>query len=185
MKRIFCILMVVLLLTGCSGGNAELERAMGIRAGLIAKTVEFDTAITADYGDVSYVFSMHCRVDPTGNMTFEVTAPETIAGISGSVSATGGKLTFDDTALAFELMADGQLTPVSAPWVLLKALRSGYLSSCCMEGELLRAAIDDSYEEDAMHLDVWFGSDDAPNQAEIYWLGRRLLSLKIENFTME
>lgn len=185
MKRIFCILIIVLLLAGCADSNAELERAMQIRALLIAKTVEFDAAITADYGNVSHAFSMHCRVDTTGNMTFEVTAPETIAGISGTVSAMGGKMTFDDTALAFELMADGQLTPVSAPWVLVKTMRSGYLSSCCMEAELLRATIDDSYEEDALHLDIWFGSDDMPKQAEIYWQGRRLMSMTIENFTME
>lgn len=184
MKRIFCILIAVLLLAGCSDSNAELERAMQIRAEMIAKAVEFDTDITADYGNVSYSFSMHCKVDTTGNMTFEVTKPESLAGISGSVSTTGGKLTFDDTALAFELMADGQLTPVSSPWVLVKTMRSGYLSSCCMEEELLRATIDDSYKEDALHLDIWFGSDDAPVQAEIYWQGRRLLSMRIENFTM-
>lgn len=183
-KRIFCILIVLMLLTGCSDGNAELERAMGLRAAMIAKNVSFDSTVTADYGNVSYTFSMHCTVDTAGNLSFEVTKPESIAGISGSISAAGGKLSFDDVALAFELMADGQLTPVSAPWILIKTLRSGYLTSCCMEGELLRVAIDDSYDEDALHLDIWVNGEDEPTLAEIYWQGRRLLSVTVENFTL-
>ena len=178
-------MIVVLLLAGCSDTNAELERAMQLRAAMIAKTVCFDCTVTADYGDVSYTFCMRCSVDTAGNLTFEVTKPETIAGISGSVSATGGKLTFDDVALAFELMADGQLTPVSAPWILVRTLRSGYLTSCGMEGELLRVSIDDSYNEDALHLDIWVNGEDQPTLAEIYWQGRRLLSVTVENFIME
>jgi hypothetical protein len=183
-KRIFSIILVVMLLAGCSTGNAELERAMNIRAEMNTKTVAFDTTVTADYGDVSYTFSMHCSVDTTGNLTFSVTKPESIAGISGTVSSTGGKLTFDDTALAFELMADGQFTPVSAPWILMRTLRGGYLTSCCMEGDLLRVAIDDSYDKDALHLDIWINDADQPTLAEIFWQGRRLLSLTIENFTL-
>ena len=103
---------------------------MDFRAKLLAQAVSFDAEITADYGDKTYTFAMHCESDTKGDMTFTVTAPESIAGISGTISASGGKLTFSDTALAFDLMADDQLSPVSAPWILMKTLRSGYLTSC-------------------------------------------------------
>jgi len=36
----------------------------------------------------------------------------TISGITGSLSQNGGKLTFDDKALAFDVMADGLVSPV-------------------------------------------------------------------------
>ena len=184
MKRLICVVLAALLLAGCTGKDEELERAMGLRAAMIAKAVSFDAKITADYGDVSYTFSLNCVSDTKGNLTFKVTEPETLAGITGEISATGGKLTFQDTALAFELMADGQLSPVSAPWVLMKTLRGGYLTSCNQEGEYLRLAIDDSYEEDALHLDIWLNGNDVPETAEIYWQGRRLLSITVSNFTM-
>ena len=157
---------------------------MELRADWLTKQISFEAQVTADYGQVQYTFAVACKADTAGNMTFTVTKPENIAGITGSIGASGGKLTFDDTALAFDLMADGLLTPVSAPWVLVKTLRSGYLSSCCMEGEDLRLAIDDSYEEDALHLEIWIGSDNAPKSAEIYWKGRRLLTVSVSNFVL-
>lgn len=185
MKRLALLLLVVMLLVGCSGENADLDRAMVLRAEMIAKEVSFDAQILADYGDQTYEFTMACQVSADGDLRFSLKEPETIAGISGTVSATGGKLTFDDVALAFEVMADGQISPVSAPWVLVKTLRSGYLTSCCEEDGALRVAIDDSYEEDALHLDIWLDQQDLPEYAEIYWQGRRLLSISVSNFKME
>lgn len=183
MKKIVWVLVALLLLSGCGDTKAQLDRAMTLRADLIAAPVTFDAEITADYGDKSYTFAMKCRAETDGTVSFEVTKPETISGITGSVGSEGGKLTFDNTALAFELMADGQLSPVSAPWVLMKTLRSGYLTSCTQEEDSLRVAIDDSYEEDALHLDIWLDSQDLPKYAEVYWQGRRLLTLTVSNFT--
>ena len=161
-----------------------MDRAMAFRAKLLAAAgCSFDAVITADYGDVTYTFTMKCSTDQQGNLRFSVAEPQTISGISGIVSATGGKLTFDDKVLTFGLMADGLVSPVSAPWLLMKTLRSGYLSSCGREGGNLRLSIDDSYEEDAMHLDIWLGEGDLPARGEILWQGRRVLSIEVENFT--
>ena len=160
-----------------------MDRAMVLREKLLAATgCSFDAVITADYGDVAYTFTMNCSADRQGNLRFSVTEPQTISGISGIVSATGGKLTFDDKVLTFGLMADGLVSPVSAPWLFLKTLRSGYLTSCGKERNSLRLSIDDSYEEDALHLDIWLGEGDLPIQSDIYWQGRRLLSIQVENF---
>lgn len=183
MRKFFCSLLVLVLLTGCSGVQEELDEAMELRARMIAGNISFRAEITADYGDESYVFTMDCTADTAGKLSFTVVEPEGISGVTGSVSGSGGKLTFGDTALAFELMADGQFSPVSAPWILIKTLRSGYLTSCTQEGELLRLSIDDSYADDALHLDIWL-KDDAPVLAEIYWQGRRLLTLEVENFVI-
>ena len=57
------------------------------------------------------------------------------------------------------------------------------VTSCGGDGEYLRLAIDDSYEEDALHLDIWLGSEDLPVRGEVLWQGRRILSLEIKNFT--
>lgn len=184
-KKLSVLLIVLLFLGGCSGKQEELERAMTLRAKLLASECSFDAKITADYGDKLYVFAMTCQGDSRGNLAFTVTEPESIAGITGIISQDGGRLTFDDTALAFPLMADDQLTPVSAPWIFLKTLRGGYLTSANTEEELLHLTIDDSYEEDALQLDIWLDVQNHPVQADILYDGRRILTVQVSNFTLQ
>ncbi len=183
MKRIAILLLVMVLLCSCAGDAGQMDRAMALRGKIQQKEVSFDASITADYGDKVHTFAMQCHGDTMGNMKFTVTAPESIAGIAGTVAKGSGKLTFDDKILAFDILADDLISPVSGPWVLLETLRSGYLTSCSQEGGLLRVAIDDSYEENALHLEVWLNSEDIPQRCEIYWQGRRLLSMDVKNFT--
>lgn len=182
MKKVGAVLILVCILSGCSSESRELERGMALRSRLLkASSCIFDADVTADYGDKMYTFSMRCQADSQGDVTFTVTEPETISGISGTVSGDGGKLTFEDTALHFNLMADDQVTPISAPWILVRTLRSGCLTSVGMDNEHLRLSIDDSYEEDALHLDVWLDDDDLPQRAEILYDGSRILSLDVKN----
>ena len=72
--------------------------------------------------------------------------------------------------------------PVCAPWIFAKTLRGGYVTSCGMEEELMRVSIDDSYREDALHLDIWFDEANKPKHAEILWKDRRILSLEVKEF---
>lgn len=180
MKRGFLLLLCLFVLTGCTG-NAEMDEALALRAAILqAQSCVFQTVVTADYGDAVYSFSMDCTADSKGNVTFTVTAPETIAGITGTVTADGGNLSFDGTLLAIPMLTDDQITPVSAPWILLRTLRGGYITSCA-DG---RITIDDSYAEDALTLDITLGEDDLPRVAEIYWKDRRILTLEVESFVL-
>lgn len=182
MKRAVGILLLLLTLTGCGADDDALDRAMALRAKLLGSDCSFDTEITADYGDEICTFSVYCEGNGEGNLGFRVTAPEAIEGITGVIDQGGGKLTFQDTALAFPLLADDQLSPVSAPWVFFTTLRGGYLTAAGMEDELLRLTIDDSYEEDALTVDIWLDETDTPVRAEILYDGRRILTLTISNF---
>ncbi len=173
---------MLLLLTGCAPDDNAMDRAMALRSKILSSAVEFEMQITADFGKQTYTFTVECACDKQGNLKFSVKSPETIAGISGSLASSGGALTFDGQALSFPLLADGQVTPVSAPWILMRTLRSGYLTSCAGEGDALRISIDDSYENDALHLEIWLDEKDLPRQAEVYWQGRRVLSMTVTNF---
>ncbi len=184
MKRVLAMLLVVFLFTGCGSGGSGMQRAMSLRERLLKSNgCAFDAVITADYGEKIYTFSMHCRTDSNGELTFTVTDPQTINGITGTIGQEGGNLTFDNQVLAFEMLADGQITPVSAPWLLIHTLRGGYLASCGEDSEGLRIRIDDSYAEDALHLDIWLSSDDLPIRGEILWQGRRVVSVEVRNFS--
>ena len=172
----------MVLLTGCMGNNKALDSMMDLRADLLSGACSFHTEVTADYGDMMYTFGMDCEGDSQGNLGFRVTEPDTIGGIEGKISAKEGKLTFDDTVLTFPLLADDQVTSVSAPYLLLKTLRGGYVRSTGEEGELVRVIVDDSYEEDALQLDIWLDGEKKPVHAEIVYDGRRILSMDIKDF---
>lgn len=185
MKKVVMLVLLVILLTGCSNSSKEIERGMALRSKLLqAASCSFDAQITADYGNKLHQFSVSCQGNSEGDVSFAVTAPESISGITGTIDSEGGKLTFDETALHFDLMADDQVTPVSAPWIFLKTLRSGYLTSAGMEDDQLRLSMDDSYEDDALHLDIWLDSEDIPVRAEIVYDGKRILSLNVKNFVI-
>ncbi len=183
MKKWVSLLLILVLFSGCSAEHGELDRAMTLRAKLLGTSeCTYDALVTADYGDEINTFRMECTASGNGDVAFKVSEPETISGITGTLTGSGGKLTFDDKALAFDMMADGQLSPISAPWVFLKTLRGGYVTSCGSDGDGIRVSIDDSYEEDALHVDIWLDAQDIPVRAEIIYDDRRILTMDIENF---
>ena len=185
MKRLFIMFMLMLSICGCSTENRELERAIELRNKLQkSQGCSFDAVITADYGEHIYTFSMKCQTDAEGNLSFTVSEPETISGICGVIREDGGKLTFQNTILAFELMAEGQISPVSATWVMMHMLSSGYFHSCGPSEDGIQIAIDDSYEGDAIHLEVWTNWEDYPIRGEIIWQGRRILAVDVRNFKL-
>ena len=186
MKKFAAALCLLLMLTGCSGTDQELRRAMDLRQTLLDSSgCSFLCDITADYGDAIHRFSVDCRGDNQGNLTFTVTAPETISGVTGFISEQGGQIIFGETALQFPLLTDRQLSPVSGPWIFLRTLRSGYLMNAGKEEDLIHVGARDSYEEDALLADLWLGPGDLPQKAEILYRGRKILTLEIQNFTME
>ena len=182
MKRILGFLVIMAIATGCSSENREMDKAVAFRERLLsAEGCSFSAAVTADYGDSLQEFSMDCQGDQTGKLGFEITKPQSIAYIRGEITASGGNILFENQALYLPLLTDDLLTPASAPWIFLKTLRSGYITSAGSEGQLLHLSIDDSYEDDALNLDIWIDGD-RPVRADILHEGKRFLSLEIENF---
>lgn len=184
MKRCIVVALLILMLTGCTSGNRMMEDTLKLRASLQERGCSFDAEITADYGDGIYTFTVACQADKEGNVRFSVISPESIAGISGKIDNEGGKLTFDDVALAFGLLADGQISPVGSPWIVVKALMGGYITSCGADGEYIRATIRDSYEEKAVTVDLWINGENIPIQADLYWENRRIISICVKSFTL-
>lgn len=182
MKLVCCLLGLMVCLSGCSTENREIQEAMEVRDALLsAQGCSFQAAVTADYGDSVSGFSMDCQADAAGNLSFEITEPDSISGIRGRISDSGGSIDFEDQALYFPLLTDDLLTPASAPWIFLKTLRSGYLTSACTEEGLLHITVDDSFAEDALMLDIWL-MDGTPVRADILCDSKRILSVEVENF---
>ena len=172
----------MVLLCGCTSSERGIDSVHLLRNKIAnANGCKFTVVITADYSNVIYTFKMICETDAIGDLTFEVIEPESIQGITGCVSKENGKLTFDDKVLLFATIAEGQLTPVSAPWVFMNALSGGYISGCTTEKEDLLVYIRDSYAENALKLTVRI-VDDLPVCVEIYWNNQRTVTLSVEEF---
>lgn len=155
---------------------------MEVRTKFQSSGCSFRATVSADYGDMIHTFVLDCAADENGKVSFTVAAPDTISGITGTLTGDTGYLTFDSEVLAFSMLADGQLSPVSAPWLLVNTLRSGFLRSCAQTQSGWHLTIDDSYAEDAMQVDIWLNEENRPTAAEVLWQGRRILTVKVENF---
>lgn len=181
MKRLTGLLLCFLLLAGCTKDNG-LDRAMNARSKFQNSACRFRVTVSADYGEMIHTFVMDCETDPQGGVNFFVVAPDTIAGITGKLAEDSGFLIFDSEMLAFEFLADGQLSPVCAPWILINTLRSGYMRYAAETDKGLLLTIDDSYADEPMQVDVWL-EENIPTGAEILWQGRRILTIRVENFS--
>ena len=183
MKKLAALMIALVILTGCTGKRAEMDRIMTLRAKLLgSEGCAFTAHITADYGDSIQEFTLYCEGTNDGDLGFRVEAPETLTGITGRFKGNEGMLTFDDVVLSFPLLADDQITPVSGPWIFLKTLLGGYLTACTVEDDLLHLTVNDSYEEDALQMELWLSSEDVPVHGEIIYDGRRIVTMQIENF---
>ena len=89
---------------------------------------------------------------------------------------------FRSVVLAYPLMAQGRLSPLSGPWVVMKAIRSGCIIAAGQEGELTRVTIDDSYADNALTVDVWL-EEGQVIQAEVAWEGLRCLVMTFDDFS--
>lgn len=183
MKKYASVFLIFLLLAGCSNQPDEMEIGLELRSKLLQSAgCSFEAEIQADYGDKLHTFTMECDANPQGEISFTVIKPDTISGISGKLSGEGGNIAFDDTALHFALLTEDRISPISAPWIVLNTLRSGCITSCCLQDGSVRLSIDDSYEDDALRLDIWLDSDNIPQKADILYNGLRFLSVFLEGF---
>ena len=181
MKR-FIALFLALVFTGCAAQDEAADRFLTLRQTMqSANQCTFRTAVTSDYGDYLHSFVLDCAYDGE-LLTFTVVAPDSIAGITGQFRGEKGALTFDGKILALESLADGQIPPVSAPWILLRSLIGGYLEATSEISEGIILHLRETYADDSVKVQVQLNDNGHPWKAEIIWQGRRILTMDVENF---
>ncbi len=183
MKRFVTVLIVFLFLAGCAGSENSMEHALAFRQKLLQQSgCQFVCDLTADYGDTLYQFKLACKVDSNGTVSFVVTEPSTIAGISGTISGSGTNVKFDENVLGFPILSEDLPTPLGAPWLFIAALRGGYIRTCDIKEGKMALTVADSYEEDTILLHIEFDEKDNPTSCEFIWKGRRFLTMQITLF---
>jgi hypothetical protein len=183
MRKLFCLLCIAVLLSGCQQKSGSMDTALQLRQQLnTAQSCSFAAKIIADYGDTTYSFEMNCNYESSGDLLFTVTAPQTISNITGKLSKEGGELTFDDVALGFPMIADEQLSPVNAPWIFMNALRSGYITSAGEVDDKTHLVIDEGDQTDPLSVHVWLNESNIPSYVEIYFHSGRILTIEVAQY---
>lgn len=186
MRRCVGWVLLLFLMTGCSAdANRELDCGMELRGKVLkADVCSFTADVAANYDGLIFTFTADCETDHTGKLSFTLRKPDTISGICGSVSGEKGQLTFSDTALEFPAAAKDLPGPITAPWLLMNALRSGFIVSAGREADCIRLSVDDTFDDTALRLDIRMNSENLPIQADVLHDGLRILTMNVTNFVI-
>lgn len=182
MRRVLCVVLLCVLLMACSA-EGELAPAVEFRSKLVSSGgASFSAEVLADFGETVQSFCMDCQCDAVGNLTFTVTSPETLSGIMGTVTDSGGKITYDGMAMDFGLLANGNVIPAAAPTIVCACWIDAYISSTGEENGGYRVTYEKDFEEKAITVDTWFEKN-IPICAEVCYNNSRILSITIRDFS--
>lgn len=188
MRKKLAMLFAVLplALSGCAVKNPA-QLPLRFRTALLqAGGCTFTAAVTADYGDTVTAFTLDCVYSPQTGAELTLLEPDSIAGIHARVDASAAFVTFDETQLAFDALANGTLAPLAAPYVLGRCWSEEYIDTTGTEDGLLRTTYRMGYEKQELIVDVWFSEQPlAPVRAEISYGGRRVLCAQLSDFVMQ
>ena len=190
-KRLICVLMMTLFLTGCGGGGGKEaeELVLSIRGEYLAmESCAIQASVTADYGQRVYEYEMAVSVNGTETV-LTLSAPETVAGLTARLAGEESQLEFDGLSVETGPLDGDGLTPVSAVPALLEAARSGYITACGLEGEgtVLRVDCGDPTGSPGAGTEyaLWFdASAHTLIKGEISVDGFRVILCEFSQFTM-
>jgi len=189
-KRLLFLPMMLLLLTGCGGGQegktgAE-ALAVAIRGEYMAMTAySLQAKVNADYGQRVYDFTLSVTSDGE-ETTVVIQEPEMLAGVTARMDGDEGTLEYEDLSLETGFLDGESLSPVSALPTLVEAARTQYIDRCTLADGVLEVHCADP-EEDAgtgREVTLWFDAQThALTGGEISQDGRRVITCEITEFT--
>ena len=187
MKKCLILLLSLLLLCGCTAKKAEPKTpALEFRQKLAeAGGCAFTAELTADYGEQVYVFTLECAYQTGGDGQFTVTAPKELAGIAGTVSAQGSRVTFEDLQLDLGQLANGYVAPLETPWLLGACWSGGYIQSVGKDEDHTVITYLHGYNEGELVVETWLDSAGTPVHCDISYDGRRCLTAEIRQFQLQ
>ena len=161
-----------------------MNTAMELRTALLEKGCRFTAQIEAHLEDGTAEFTLDCSCAPDGNVTMEVTEPESIAGITATVEPGARMARFDDVGLDFGLLADGQLAPMAIPQLLYGAWTRDYLREAGTDGERVNAVYLSGWGDRELVIEQWLTGDGVPEQADLWFGTTNAANVRISDFSI-
>lgn len=189
-KRLLFLPMMLLLLTGCGGGQEGEQGAetlaVAIRGEYMAMTgYSLQAQVNADYGQRVYDFTLSVTSDGA-ETTVVVREPEMLAGITARLTADEGVLEYEDLSLETGFLDADGLSPVSALPALMEAACTQYIDRCTLADGVLEVHCADPEQKagDGQEVTLWFDAQThALTGGEISQDGRRVIACEITEFT--
>lgn len=183
MKRIFCLLPLLILLTGCGEENIERAEALQSRYARLAG-YETDVRVAIAREDETLIYTLHLTADTTC-VRAEVLEPEELAGIGAEMTGETLALSYDGMLLD-AISLSPRVSALSCAPMLLKNFPSAYLTSCGSdrfgEEEALRVDFSVTPEGETLSCALFFSQDGAPLYGEIASDGKIIAAVEFTNF---
>ena len=182
-QRLAAVLMILLLLAGCSRSDAQEQTALALRTALQgASGCRFVSLVHAACDERLYDFTLDYESGKDRRLT--VTAPENIAGISATVSEPSGELQFDGVILSFGT-EQAAASPLMLPWLMETCMRSAYIAYTAdsEQGTAIRYYY--GYDDSRLEVEVVVDRTSlTPLTCEVFQDGRALMSAEISDFVL-
>lgn len=184
-------MLLLAVLTGCGGAKADAAAVRAHYEALDGFTAQL--AITAAQDDLVQEYQMEYTYSRSEPDRFTITAPESIAGIGGTIAGTDNaqfSLQYDGMQLDDAMPQRTGLTPADSLFCLLNDLRTGEPAQMWTESAdgsallVLRYTGEDA--DGTMEKQVWLTEDTLqPVYAELYADGSRVLTLRLTGWQTE
>lgn len=176
------VLAICLLLCGCTATDLAMNEAIEFRAALVhSGQCSYTAKICADFGETVEEFTLSCRSLADGTTELTILEPQTLAGLTATVTNAGGTVTYDGMAVAFGLLADGALAPAAAPALTVASWSSEYIAYAETLDGSIRVTYEKGYDAAAMQVDTWF-ENSLPIYAEVCYNGERVVQMTFADF---
>ena len=130
-------------------------------------------------------FTLDCVFSPETGASVTVTEPESIAGIQAQVKDTAASVSYDGMQLGLGSLADGNLAPLAAPYVLGQCWAGSTSTRPARRTAFCARPIGWATRKRELVVDTWFSQEPlAPVRAEISFEGRMVLRTDISAFSM-
>lgn len=176
------LVVLCLFLCGCSEKKSAVSPAVEFRAQLVqAGGCSYIAQICADFGENVETFTVSCRSLADGTTELTILQPESLEGLTATVTQKGGSINYDGMAADFGLMADDSLAPAAAPALMVACWSSEYIAYGGAEEGRYRAGYEKGFDEAVLKVDTWF-ENHLPIYAEVCYNDMRILRLTITEF---
>lgn len=183
MKRIIVLPLCLLLLCGGCGEKSRTAADVQAQYSRIA-TARMEAEVTFHTPQEERCFTLQCDFTPETS-TVTVTAPETVSGVTATVSGEALTIAYDGAVLS---AGSGALGPVNALPCLLRAVGSGYLLEESRETledtDCHRLALELTVDQTPVVCTVWLDTETLlPRYAEFSCDGTVTVSARLLAFS--
>ena len=182
-------LLAAVLLSGCAGTEMDGERVRAHFDALSGFNAQVE--ILSDLGESVVTYKMDYAYSRDGNDGFTITAPESLAGIGGTIAGSENAqftLQYDGLSLDDAMPQRIGLTPADGLFCLTNDLRTAEPAQIWTESAsgtdfvVLRYESED--EDGTVAKQVWLADGTLqPAYAELFANGSRVLTIKVTAYT--